>query len=56
MTDFVDRVESFLMKRNKCTVAHLQCYYKLKEMRLVSPLFRFNLLKKYSDYLLDLSL
>lgn len=51
----MERVETFFLRRKKCTVAHLQCYYKLKEMRLTTAAFRYNTLRKYHEYLLDLS-
>jgi hypothetical protein len=34
-------------------VAHLQCFYKLKEMRMVAIPFRHNLHRKYYRFLLS---
>ena len=53
VSNFIDKFETYLLKRKKCTVAHLQCYYKMKEMRLVTPPFQHNVLRKYYNYLLD---
>lgn len=46
-------MENYLLRRKKVSVAHLQCYYKLKEMRLITPPFKHNLHRKYYYYLLD---
>lgn len=47
-----NRIENYLLKNPKCTVAHLQCYNILKEMRMVSGPFRHNLHQKYHRFLL----
>jgi hypothetical protein len=49
--DMTNRLENYLIKNNKCTVAHLQCYYKLKEMRMISPPFKRNLISKHHQFL-----
>ena len=49
----MDRFENYLLKRPNCTVAYLQCYYKLREMRLINPPFKHNLHRKFLAFLLD---
>lgn len=50
-SDVTTRIENYLLKNPKCTVAHLQCFYKLKEMRMVAIPFKHNLHRKYHRFI-----
>ena len=53
MENCLYRVENYMLKKGACSATNLACYYKMQEMRLVSPVFKHDLIRKYHEHLVN---